>query len=87
MTTEPIRPARRRKPSPQAVIAVSVTLFFGTFGFLTLQLSRGGDPALGARAASRPDATGATRLAVPPGSGLAGSGAATKPAPVVTASS
>lgn len=84
MTTEPTRPVRPRKPSPQAVIAVSAILFFGTFGFLTLQLGRGGDPALGNRAVSRP---AVTRLSAPPGSGLVGAGAASNPTPAVTASS
>jgi hypothetical protein len=44
----PRRPrGRRRKPSPFPVAAGSLAAFFGLFGFLTLQLRAGNDPALG----------------------------------------
>lgn len=91
MTTERPRPVRRRKPSPRAVITVSATIFFSTFGFLAFQLARGEDPALGPRAVA--GGSGAengqvTRPSTPLGSNQTGSeDVPSTPAPVVTESS
>ena len=48
--THALKPRRRRRPGPGAVIWGSVASFAALFGFLTYQLTSGHDPALGASA-------------------------------------